>query len=146
MCGSVGLTSTGMRREVWCYARCRWPKRALSSIPSSPRMRPSSHQWRQRTIIGLLAAELLPSTGIQRTIRELRRGASVLIAAIKVHGALAPSLRYSFEDDYIFIRSSSIEPFHEIGAALKARALINVALVGEFIAVDRGWLDHQHRA
>src|SRR5260370_833417 len=27
----VGLTSTGMRREVWCYARCRWQKRALSS-------------------------------------------------------------------------------------------------------------------
>ena len=39
-----------------------------------------------------------------------------------------------------------IEPFHQRGAALEPGALIDVALVGEFIAVDRGRLGHQHRA
>src|SRR5450631_275294 len=52
----------------------------------------------------------------------------------------------SSQHDHVFVRPIGVKPLHPAGAALQSRTLIDVALVGEFVAVDRGWLGHQHRA
>src|SRR6476661_8085383 len=55
-----------------------------------------------------------------------------------------PILR-SVQNNHILSRRIGIEPFHQCGAALEPGALVDVALVGKLIAVDRGRLGHQHR-
>ncbi len=52
----------------------------------------------------------------------------------------------SLQHDHVLSWWIGIEPFHQRRAALEPGALIDIALVGEFIAVDRGRLGHQHRA
>src|SRR5580704_928628 len=51
----------------------------------------------------------------------------------------------SVQNNHILSGMIGIEPLHQLRAALEAGALVDIALVGEFIAVDRCRLDHQHR-
>src|SRR5712671_73165 len=50
----------------------------------------------------------------------------------------------SWQHDHILARLLRIEPLHQSGATFQPRALVDVALVGQLIAVDRRRLDHQH--
>src|SRR5439155_8685804 len=50
------------------------------------------------------------------------------------------------QNDYLLSRLLGVKLLHQRGTALQAGALVDVALVGEFVAVNRGRLGHEHRA
>src|SRR6266704_1581693 len=50
---------------------------------------------------------------------------------------------YSSQHDHVLARLIGVKPLHQARTALQPRALIDVALVGQLVTVDRGRLDHQ---
>src|ERR1700743_3562579 len=80
-----------------------------------------------------------------RNLRASSRSCFCSSEKSKFMGCHSPWLCCLVQDDHVFVRRGGIEPLHQCGAALEARALIDVALVGELIAVDRGRLDQEER-
>jgi hypothetical protein len=71
----------------------------------------------------------------------------LFVGEIEIHGALlAFAAVLLVQDDDVFARTVGVKFFYQRGAAFETGALVDVAFISEFVAVDRRRLHHQHRA
>src|SRR5882762_2208796 len=68
-----------------------------------------------------------------------------IVPGIWVPAFAGTTVRTSLQHDHVVAWAIGVEPLDQRCATLQPGSLVDVALVGQFVAIDRSRLDHQHR-